>query len=91
MQSVGSLASAVWFALIASSGYSVSRIVWALLLTAGQYYVVQYMRSFWSKKVNVPMMDGYNEAISDSLSVASLLDALWIAWGILAVLSVVGI
>ena len=91
MQSVASLASAVWFVLFAASGYSFARIVWAFLLAAGQYYVVQYMRSFWSKKGKVPMVDDYNEAISDSLNVAKLLDAVWIGWGIVAILSVVGL
>ncbi|KAJ9142993.1 hypothetical protein NKR23_g6891 [Pleurostoma richardsiae] len=65
-------------------------VVWTALLAGGQRYASQYMRSFWVDKAKLPMMDEYNEAISDSINVSGLLDVLTVGWGAVALLKLVG-
>jgi hypothetical protein len=55
-------------------------------MAAGAYSACQYMRSFWGSKAKIPLMDEYNEAISDTGNVISSLNLVAGAWGLIALL-----
>lgn len=86
-----SLISALVYAFTVPKGFNLYRIAWPVLLAAGQKYAARYMDSFWSDKAKVPMLDDYNEAISDSRNVIGFLDVLTVGWGVIAVLKAVGL
>lgn len=46
------------------------------------------MHKFWSNKAKIPRVDHYNAAITQTMDVINVLNALSIGWGILAVLEV---
>ncbi len=51
-------------------------------MASGAFYVAGYMRSFWDSKAKIPLLDEYNEAISDTKTVIDILywiDAGWTA------------
>lgn len=49
------------------------------------------MHSFWADKAKMPMLEQYNAAISLSMDVIGLVDALSVGWGIMAVLKLFGL
>jgi len=65
-------------------------VVWTSLLAAGELSAASYMKSFWSakKKIPLPSMGDYNDAISNTEKVMGLSEALGAGWGVFAVLLV---
>ncbi|KAK3322796.1 hypothetical protein B0H66DRAFT_214895 [Apodospora peruviana] len=61
-------------------------VAWAALLGGGELAASGYMKSFWADKRKIPLMDDYNDAVSDTVKVMGLSDALAVGWGLLAVL-----
>jgi hypothetical protein len=59
---------------------------WLVLLASGAFYVSGYMRSFWDSKAKIPLLDDYNEAISDSKTVIAILAWIGAGWTTIAVL-----
>lgn len=47
------------------------------------------MHGFWATKAKMPMLDQYNEAVSQSMDVIGFLDVLSVGWGIMAFLKLV--
>ncbi|KAL0936783.1 uncharacterized protein CTRU02_208997 [Colletotrichum truncatum] len=91
---VGCLVSAisgVAFSLVVPRGVGVFTIGWPIILAAGLTYGHRYMRSFWVTKPKVPMMNDFNEAISDSMKVQDLLNPLAGVWGLVALCKIVGL
>jgi len=80
----------VVFVTSVSKGGSLLKVAWPLLLGAGEYLVSRYMRSFWEQKAKIPLLDEYNAAVSDTISVIGYLDVLAFGWGVVAVLKLVG-
>ena len=72
--------------MLIPQGFGVRRIIWAAVLSGSEYFASQYMRSFWADKGKVPMMDEYNDAISDTVNVIGMSDVLAMGWGLMAVL-----
>ncbi|KAH8911102.1 hypothetical protein BR93DRAFT_964919 [Coniochaeta sp. PMI_546] len=58
---------------------------WPTLLASGAFYVTGYMRSFWDSKAKIPLLDEYNEAISDTQTVIDLLNWIGAGWTAIAV------
>ena len=86
IQIILSVLSSVVFTLFLSKGASFFKVVWPLVLAAGEYSVCRYMRSFW----DIPLLDEYNAAVSDTVSVISYLYVLAFGWAVVAVLKLVG-
>lgn len=82
-----SLISSYYFAFFTTSAFG---ILWAALLAAVEYGVVRYMNSFWGDKRKVPLMDDYNNAISDTAAVMGLSEALAVGWAGMAALKIFG-
>lgn len=61
------------------------------MVAGGHYSTSLYMRSFWAGKTKVPMMETYNQAISDSLNVIDLLYVLSAGWGAISVSKLLGL
>jgi len=76
--------------LFVSKGAGLVKVVWPLGLSFGEYWVCRYMRGFWGKKAKIPMLDEYNAAISDTVSVMGYLNVLAFGWGVIAGLKLVG-
>ena len=49
------------------------------------------MSRFWADKTKIPMMNEYNEALSETFDVMSLLDTLFVGWGVVATLKLFGL
>lgn len=49
----------------------------------------RYMHDFWATKAKMPMLDQYNDAVSQSMDVIGFLDVLSMGWGIMAALKLV--
>lgn len=47
------------------------------------------MHDFWATKAKMPMLDQYNDAVSQSMDVIGFLDVLSMGWGIMAALKLV--
>ncbi len=90
MQTILSILTSAIFVVFVSAGASFFNVVWPLALSAGEYAVCRYMRSFWDKKAKIPLLDEYNAAISDTVSVIGLLDVLALGWVVVAVLKLIG-
>lgn len=66
------------------------RTVWpAVLAVALRFGASKYMHDFWATKAKMPMLDQYNEALSQSMEVIGFLDVLSVGWGIMAVLKLI--
>ncbi|KAK0630980.1 hypothetical protein B0T17DRAFT_507410 [Bombardia bombarda] len=85
-----SLLSSLYYVLLGTSGFSLRAIVWAALLAAAELGASEYMKKFWGRQHKIPMMDDYNKAVSDTLRVVGLADALAVGWGFMAVLKLFG-
>ncbi len=72
------------------AGPGLFNVSWPLVLAGGEYGVCRYMRSFWGSKAKIPLLDEYNAAISDTVNVIGLLDALALGWVAVAVLKLAG-
>jgi hypothetical protein len=81
----------VSFLLFTSVKLVFRNTAWALVLAAGAYGVGLYMRSFWSNKAKIPMVEDYNRAIEDTTQVTKALDGLVLGWLVLAPLKLFGI
>ncbi|KAK2009031.1 hypothetical protein LZ32DRAFT_435930 [Colletotrichum eremochloae] len=91
---VGCLLSAVSglaFAFLVARGPGPVAVAWPALLAAGLAYGQQYIRSFWASKIKVPRLTHFNEAISDSMMVQSVMRPLAAAWGLVAVCKLYGL
>ncbi|KAK3934169.1 hypothetical protein QBC46DRAFT_300286 [Diplogelasinospora grovesii] len=84
-----SLVCSIYYVLFATTG-SFKGILWAAILSAGEWFTSRYMKSFWGDKNKIPLMDDYNDAISDTVKVHDLSDALAVGWGAMAVLRLFG-
>ncbi|KAK0639856.1 hypothetical protein B0T16DRAFT_463494 [Cercophora newfieldiana] len=85
-----SLLSALYLALFSGPSRGFFGILRLAALCLGEFATSGYLRSFWAKERKVPLMDEYNEAISHSLEVMALSDALAYLWGVETLLSIVG-
>ncbi len=47
------------------------------------------MHSFWADKGKIPMMDDYNNAISETVEVMGLSDVLAVGWTCMAILKLI--
>ncbi len=65
-------------------------MAWPLGLACAELYAARYMRSFWADKAKVPLMDEYNEAITNTATVIDLLNVLAAGWGVMGLLRVFG-
>ncbi|KAI6383301.1 hypothetical protein MCOR25_000221 [Pyricularia grisea] len=81
-----SLLSALNLIFLAKSGWSVSQPIWAAILAFGTRYAAVYVHDFWAKKHKIPMMDSYNEAISEQKNVSGMLDMIAAGWLTIALL-----
>ena len=86
-----SFLSAVYYLLLISQGFGLRCIVWAVVLAGGEHFTAMYMQSFWGDKGKVPMLDDYNNAISDTINVIGLSDVIAVGWGVMAVLKLVAL
>ncbi|KAB5539498.1 hypothetical protein GE09DRAFT_319453 [Coniochaeta sp. 2T2.1] len=62
---------------------------WPILMASAAIYVQRYMRSFWDSKAKIPLLDDYNEAISDTKTVIDTMTWISIGWVAVA-LSTIG-
>jgi hypothetical protein len=60
-------------------------------MATGMYYVRVYMQGFWGSKAKIPLVDEYNEAISDNTTVIWLSDFLAVGWFVIGLFKVVGL
>ncbi|TLS30544.1 hypothetical protein PpBr36_02714 [Pyricularia pennisetigena] len=81
-----SLISALNLVFLAKAGWSVSQPIWAALLAVGTRYTAVYVHDFWVKKHKIPMMDAYNDAISEQKNVSGMLDVVAAGWLTIALL-----
>ena len=83
-----SLLSSLYAALFAADSKSMA--VWAACLCAAELGAARYMQSFWAGVRKVPLMDDYNDAISDThIVVDGSLRLAW-CWGALAGFKMLG-
>jgi hypothetical protein len=73
------------------NGFGMQRVGWAVAMCGAEHFVSQYMHNFWADKIKIPMMDDYNEAISNSSNVVSLSDVLSVCWGLVAAFKTIGL
>lgn len=66
-------------------------VAWPVGMLAGTYWTSRYMQSFWHSKVKIPLLDEYNEAISDTAHVISGLKLAAWTWGLLALTRTLGL
>ncbi len=78
------------YVIFVSRGTGFLLVTWPALLAAGEYFVARYMRSFWEAKAKIPLLDEYNAAVSDTISVIGYLDVLAFGWAVVAVLKLAG-
>ncbi len=78
------------YVTLVSGGAGFFKMAWPALLAAGEYSVCRYMRSVWDRKAKIPLLDDYNAAVSDTVSVIGLLDVLAVGWAVVAVLKLLG-
>jgi hypothetical protein len=60
-------------------------------MSAGMYYTRVYMEGFWGAKAKIPLVDEYNEAISDNTTVIWFANLLATGWAVVGLLKVVGL
>lgn len=66
------------------------RTLWPVILAVAlRFGASRYMHDFWATKAKMPMLDQYNDAVSQSMDVIGFLDVLSMGWGIMAVLKLV--
>lgn len=66
------------------------RTLWPVVLAVVlRFGSSKYMHDFWATKAKMPMLDQYNDAVSQSMDVIGFLDVLSVGWGIMAVLKLV--
>lgn len=82
--------SSLQYLLYGAHGFSVYAMVWAGAMCFAEVRVSEYVRRFWAKEVKVPMMDDYNDAISDMMATTDLSQVLAAGWGAMAVVKLFG-
>jgi len=65
--------------------------LWVCTLAVAELRTSDYLRSFWAKERKVPLLDDYNDAISDMVIVMDSCATLGGCWAVLALLKLFGI
>ena len=79
-----SLLSSLYYARFVTRQTGAVLLGWPVLMAAGGAYLTRYMRSFWDSKAKIPLLDEYNEAISDTQAVIGTMDWLVTGWSLVA-------
>ena len=82
--------SSFQYLLYGAPGFSVYSVLWATAMCFAGIRVSEYVRKFWVKEVKVPMMDDYNDAISDMMATTQWCKVLAAGWGGMAALKLFG-
>jgi hypothetical protein len=91
VQNSVSFLSSLYFLFFIPPGFGLQRVGWAVLLCAAERFSSQYMHNFWADKAKIPLMDEYNEAISNCQNVVGLSDVLSVCWGLVAAFKTIGL
>jgi len=89
-QTLVSVLSSLQYLLYGARGFSIYAVLWAGAMCFAEVRVSEYVRRFWAKEVKVPMMDDYNDAISDMMAATQLSQILAAGWGAMAAVKLFG-
>jgi hypothetical protein len=79
------------YLLYSSRGISTPGIVWAIAMSYAELRVSEYVRLFWMKDVDVPMMREYKDAVADMTASTELFLVLSAGWGAMATIKLFGL
>ena len=85
-----SLLSSLQYLLYGVKGFSILSVVWAAGMCYSELHVSGYVKGFWGKERKVPLMNDYNDAISDMMATTELSGVLALGWGLMAIVKLLG-
>ena len=85
-----SLLSSMQYLLYGARGFSVYAVLWAAVMCVAEVRVSAYVKAFWAGERKVPLMDDYNDAISEMMATTGLSNVLAVGWGAMAVMKLFG-